>query len=59
MLRSFAINKLKKFGINQLGARAFTVSTCSRNLEEEWKKLAQVQLKGKAPDSLWSSTPEV
>ena len=61
MLRSFSSNQIKKFGALLLAndARAISTSIVRNDLYDDWKKLAEKQLKGKNPDNLISDTPEV
>lgn len=58
MLRSFTSNQLKK-SLSIIGSKPFATSAACNGLNEEWKKLAQKQLKDKPVDSLGWNTPEV
>ena len=57
MLRSFASNQLRHAVLN---SKSFSNSALIRSgLQDEWKKLAEKQLKGKSVDSLNYTTSEV
>ncbi len=65
MLRSFSCNRLKKLGAclisNGESSRLRYIQTSASNLsalQDEWKKLAEIQLKGKSPDTLVWNTAE-
>lgn len=57
MIRSFSSNQVKLVKRSFSSTRYLLNST--NNLVEEWKKLAEKQLKGKSPDNLKSQTAEV
>jgi hypothetical protein len=70
MLKSFSSNQIKTIGryLNRnsnYAARHFSLTNSVNNptdgpqQKEEWKKLAQAQLKGKSPDTLVWQTAEV
>jgi hypothetical protein len=60
MLRLFSINKLKQtLSINRLNSKSISISSVRFNLQDEWKILAEKQLKGKPVDSLSFTTSEV
>ena len=57
MLRLFSINKLKQtLSINRLNSKSISISSVRFNLQDEWKILAEKQLKGKPVDSLSFTT---
>ena len=57
MLRSFASNQIRYALLN---SKSFSNSSSVRSsLHDEWKKLAEKQLKGKPVDSLIYNTSEV
>ncbi len=57
MFRSLALNQRRQTILN---LKSFSNSTLIRShLHDEWKKLAEKQLKGKSVDSLICNTSEV
>lgn len=58
MYKSFSSNNLTRIGRLISKSNNFSRSCTARNLDEEWKKLAEKQLKGASVDSLTWKTPE-
>ncbi|CAF0849643.1 unnamed protein product [Brachionus calyciflorus] len=59
MLRSFSSNQIKKFGSLILNdCRSISTTLSRQELYDDWKKLAEKQMKGKNPDTLISDTAE-
>ena len=59
MYKSFSSNQLKQIGCILTFKHSFCRSIPSFKLEDEWKKLAERQLKGQSVDSLIWHTAEV
>lgn len=59
MLRSFSSNQIKRFGSYFIDCKQFSKATVNLSLNDDWKKLAEKQLKGKSVDGLVWKTPEV
>lgn len=61
MIRSFSSNKLKKITNFLQASYSRSIATTVRrdDLYDDWKKLAEKQMKGKDPNKLVTETPEV
>ena len=60
MYKSFSSNHLKQASrVATISKNLFSNSCPRLKINDEWKKLAEKQLKGKSPESLIWHTPEV
>lgn len=61
MIRSFSSNQFKNFTKLCLtnNCRSIATTTTRNDLYDDWKKLAEKQMKGKNPDKLINETAEV